>query len=118
MNMEKLQGAAFKKTIFKHLVLENNKAINTDIISKIRKYFKRNTNSDYKIDNLSNLEKPIIESFTFSTGNYCEIIGNKMFVNPKLFTNSRNPFVNGIEKCLFILDIPNRKNIRLLLIYS
>jgi hypothetical protein len=41
-----------------------------------------------------------------------------MFVNPKLFfTNSRNPFVNGDRKCLFILDIPNRKNIRLLLIF-
>jgi hypothetical protein len=38
-------SAAFKKTIFKHLVLENNKAINTDsYLEKIRKYFKRNTN--------------------------------------------------------------------------
>jgi hypothetical protein len=38
-----------------------------------------------------------------------------MFINPKLFfTNSRNPFVKEIDKCLFILDIPNRKNIRLL----
>jgi hypothetical protein len=59
MNMEKLQEVR-KKTIFKHLVLEKTtKQLIQTVISKIRKYFKRNTKSDYKIDNLSNLENQL-----------------------------------------------------------
>jgi hypothetical protein len=58
MNMEKLQGVPHSKNDFQALSFrENNKAINRQLSRKIRKYFKRNTNSDYKIDNLSNLEK-------------------------------------------------------------
>jgi hypothetical protein len=37
-----------------------------------------------KINNLSNLEKPIIEPSHFQPV-IIEIIGNKMFINPKLF---------------------------------
>jgi hypothetical protein len=58
MNMEKLQEVR-KKTIFKHLVLEKTTKQLIQTVSKIRKYFKRNTKSDYKIDNLSNLENQL-----------------------------------------------------------
>jgi hypothetical protein len=90
---------------------ENNKAINTDsYLEKLENTLNGIQISDYKIDNLSNLEKPIIESFTFSTGNYCEIIGNKMFVNPKLFfTNSRNPFVNGDRQMPIYFGYPKQE---------
>jgi hypothetical protein len=90
---------------------ENNKIINTDsYLEKLENTLNGIQISDYKIDNLSILEKPIIESFTFSTGNYCEIIGNKMFINPKLFfTNSRNPFVNGDRQMPIYFGYPKQE---------
>jgi hypothetical protein len=66
--------------------------------------------SDYKIENIANLDKPIIESFTFVTGNHCEIIGGKMFINPKLFfTNSRNPFVKEERQMPIYFGYPKQK---------
>lgn len=50
--------------------------------------------SDYSIENSKYLLKPVIESFTFTTDNECEIIGDKMYINPQLFfTQTKNPFV-------------------------
>jgi hypothetical protein len=50
--------------------------------------------SDYNVENLKDFSKPIIEDFTFATDNQCEIIGEKMYINPKLFfAQSKNPFV-------------------------
>lgn len=50
--------------------------------------------SDYTIDNIKDLSKPIVENFTFKTDNQCEIIGDKMYINPRLFfSQSKNPFV-------------------------
>jgi len=50
--------------------------------------------SDYNIENSKNLSKPVIENFTFTADNQCEIIGDKMYVNPQLFfTQTKNPFV-------------------------
>ena len=49
---------------------------------------------DYSIDNFKDLAQPIIEKFTFTTDNECEIIGGKMYINPLLFyTQTKNPFV-------------------------
>jgi hypothetical protein len=50
--------------------------------------------SDYVIENSRELSKPVIEKFTFTTNNQCEIIGDKMYISPKLFfTQTINPFV-------------------------
>lgn len=50
--------------------------------------------SDYGIENSRDLSKPVIEKFTFTTNNQCEIIGDKMYISPKLFfTQTINPFV-------------------------
>lgn len=50
--------------------------------------------SDYGIENSRDLAKPVIEKFTFTTNNQCEIIGDKMYISPKLFfTQTLNPFV-------------------------
>ena len=50
--------------------------------------------SDYAIDNVADLAKSIVESFTFTSDNDCEIISGKMYINPLLFlTQTKNPFV-------------------------
>ena len=50
--------------------------------------------SKYSIDDSVDLSKPVLEDFTFETNNQSEIIGDKMYVMPKLFfANTRNPFV-------------------------
>jgi hypothetical protein len=50
--------------------------------------------SDYKIENKKdNLSMPIIETFSFTSENQLEIIGDKIFLNPLLFfTKTKNPF--------------------------
>jgi UDP-3-O-acyl-N-acetylglucosamine deacetylase len=82
--MEKLREVPHSKTIFKLSLEKTTKQLIQTVIEKLENTLNGIQISDYKID-LSNLEKPIIESFTFSTGNYCEIIGNKMFVNLNYF---------------------------------
>jgi len=49
---------------------------------------------DYSIDNKKkDLVNPIIENFTFTANNQCEIIADKIYINPMLFyTQSYNPF--------------------------
>lgn len=48
------------------------------------------------VENLKDFSKPVIENFTFATDNQFEIIGDKMYINPKLFfAESKNPFNQG-----------------------
>jgi len=48
---------------------------------------------DYKLENLDDLSKPIIENYNFKSNNEIEIIGNKIFFSPLLFfKNNQNPF--------------------------
>ncbi|PKB17230.1 DUF3857 domain-containing protein [Flavobacterium sp. 5] len=49
----------------------------------------------YTIDNKkTNLTEPIVQSFTFTSNNHAEIIGDKIYINPILFfTESHNPFI-------------------------
>jgi hypothetical protein len=50
---------------------------------------------DYTIENKKNdFAKPVVETFTFVSDNHCEVIGDKLFINPLLFlAHSQNPFV-------------------------
>ena len=50
--------------------------------------------SEYVSDVTADLSKPVAESFTFTTDNVSDVIGEKIYVNPMLFfTESQNPFV-------------------------
>lgn len=51
--------------------------------------------SDYQIENKgTDLSKPVMETFTFTSDKHCERIGGKMFINPLLFfAVNKNPFV-------------------------
>ncbi len=49
--------------------------------------------SDYKVENITDLYKPVIEQFSFLDSNSSEIIGDKIYVSPLLFfTVEENPF--------------------------
>ncbi len=63
--------------------------------------------TDYSIENSKEVSKPVVENFNFTTDNECEMIGDKMYINPKLFfTQTKNPFVSGGKtiSCLFWLS--------------
>ena len=66
--------------------------------------------SDYNIENSKNLSKPVIENFTFTANNQCEIIGDKMYINPLLFfTESKNPFVEEKRELPIYLGYPKQE---------
>ena len=49
--------------------------------------------SDYSRTNEKDLKLPVIEIYSFTGTNLCEIIGEKMYINPLLFfTKEQNPF--------------------------
>lgn len=49
--------------------------------------------SDYSKTDEKEILKPIIETYSFTGNNLCEVIGGKIYVSPMLFfTNEKNPF--------------------------
>jgi hypothetical protein len=49
--------------------------------------------SEYSRTNEKDLLLPVIETFSFSGNNLCEIIGDKIYIDPMLFlTDKKNPF--------------------------
>jgi hypothetical protein len=67
--------------------------------------------SDYTIENKdTDLSKPTLETFTFTSANICEIIGGKMFVNPMLFFSlNKNPFVQEKRKMPIYFGYPKQE---------
>lgn len=74
---------------------EKYKGINKDnYLEKLENDLNGARISDYTIENIADLAKPISENFTFESNNDCEIIDGKMYINPLLFfTQTKNPFV-------------------------
>jgi Domain of Unknown Function with PDB structure (DUF3857)/Transglutaminase-like superfamily len=72
--------------------VENNALSNNDLISKLE------DNNDIEIEkfrltNLNNISKPLVEMVQFSRENQVDIIGNKIYLSPMLFLKVReNPF--------------------------
>lgn len=71
--------------------------------------------SNYAIQNKeTNLVNPVIESFSFSSDNQSEIIGDKIFVNPLLFfTRSKNPFTQEKRQMAIYFGYPTQEKINL-----
>jgi len=70
--------------------------MNTDIyLEKLENDLRGIKIQDYSINNKkTDFANPILENFTFATSNHCDIIGDKIYINPMLFfTESHNPFV-------------------------
>jgi hypothetical protein len=75
--------------------------------------------SDYTVENVADMSKPIVENISFTSENDCEIIDGKMYLNPLLFfTQTKNPFIQDKrefpiyfgypkqEKCNVNIEIP------------
>lgn len=62
----------------------------------------------YNIDNKkTRFEDPIIQTFTFTGSNQCDIVEDKMYVNPILFfTESHNPFVQDKREMAIYFGYP------------
>lgn len=55
--------------------------------------------SDYLRTNEKDVKKPIVETCSFTGTNLCEIIGEKMYINPLLFfTKEHNPFKQEVRE--------------------
>ncbi|KFF04964.1 transglutaminase domain-containing protein [Flavobacterium reichenbachii] len=55
--------------------------------------------SDYGRTNEKDILLPIVETYSFTGSNLCELIGGKIYVNPMLFfTNSKNPFTQDVRE--------------------
>ncbi|TDD76268.1 DUF3857 domain-containing protein [Flavobacterium caseinilyticum] len=67
--------------------------------------------TDYSVENRdTDLSKPVIETFTFTSENHCEIIGGKMFIDPLLFfTLKKNPFVQEKRQMPIYFGYPKQE---------
>ena len=55
--------------------------------------------SDYSRTNEKDVKKPIVETCSFTGTNLCEIIGEKIYINPLLFfTKEHNPFKQEVRE--------------------
>jgi hypothetical protein len=55
--------------------------------------------SEYARKNEKDILLPMIETYTFTGNNMCELIGGKIYVNPMLFlTNKENPFKQEVRE--------------------
>lgn len=55
--------------------------------------------SEYSKTNEKDILLPIIETYSFTGNNLCEIIGGKIYVSPMLFfANEKNPFVQEVRE--------------------
>ncbi len=84
-----------QKFDYKALVFRVNYAgiTNDSHVEKLEKRYHGIGVGDYEVQNSSDLEKPIVENYSFTTTNEVEIIGDKMYVSPFLFfTLTENPF--------------------------
>ena len=101
------QNADYEALKFREKYADANKE---NYLEKIENDFQGIQITDYKIENSKILSKPIIENFTFTANNQCEIIGDKMYINPLLFfTESKNPFVEEKRELPIYFGYPRQE---------
>lgn len=67
--------------------------------------------SDYKVENIKDLSKPIIENFSLEDKNSVEIIANKMYISPFLFLrNEKNIFKSETRTYPVDFNFPIKDN--------
>lgn len=72
---------------------KNNGVSNESLIERTERKFAGVEITDYSAQNNTDLMLPIIESYSFSSDNLVETIGNTMYISPMLlFTLTENPF--------------------------
>ncbi len=75
---------------------ENDAELNKEIyLEKVENNWKGIKIKEYVIENnFTDLTKPVVQTFTFTTDNEVDIIDDKMYIDPLLFlTSTSNPFI-------------------------
>ncbi|MFN3969082.1 DUF3857 domain-containing protein [Flavobacterium sp.] len=89
---------------------DRNSGINNEsIVERIEKRNQGLEVSDYDMQNRTDLSKPIVENYAFSTEKNIEIIGDKMYISPFLFfTLEENPFKQETREYPVDFVFPNQ----------
>ncbi|WP_281227810.1 DUF3857 domain-containing protein [Flavobacterium aquiphilum] len=70
-----------------------------DYLEKLENENEKIEIADYKRANEKDVKMPIVETCSFTGANLCEIIGEKMYINPLLFfTKEQNPFKQEVRE--------------------
>ncbi|AOW08323.1 DUF3857 domain-containing protein [Flavobacterium gilvum] len=82
-----------------------------DYLEKLENENKKIEIADYKRANEKDIKMPIVESCSFTGTNLCEIIGEKIYVNPLLFfTDEQNPFKQEVREYPIDYGFPFKDN--------
>ena len=95
--------------------VENANKNQENYLEKLEEQFGDSKISNYTIDNKkTNIQEPVLETFSLNADNRVEIIGGKMFVNPLLFfTRSKNPFTQEIRQMPVYFGYPTQEKFNL-----
>ncbi|MCL9806722.1 DUF3857 domain-containing protein [Flavobacterium amniphilum] len=105
--MMKVQKSDYEAVVFRD---DEGKLAQEPYLERLEKEFKGSEISEYKVENKTDLEKPVVETLSFKNHNAVEIMGDKMYFQPLLFfAMTENPFKQ--EKREYPVDFvyPNQK---------
>ena len=95
--------------------VENANKNQENYLEKLEEQFGDSKISNYTIDNKkTNIQEPVLETFSLNADNRVEIIGGKMFINPLLFfTRSKNPFNQEVRQMPVYFGYPTQEKFNL-----
>jgi hypothetical protein len=96
---------------------EHNAKSKETYIEKFEKDHQGLEIGEYEVQNNTDLSKPIVENYGFTSTNSVEIIGDKMYVSPFLFfTKTENPFKQETREYPIDFIYPNQDKFNISLI--
>ena len=95
--------------------VENANKNQENYLEKLEEQLGDSKISNYTIDNKkTNVQEPVLETFSLNAENRVEIIGGKMFINPLLFfTRSKNPFTQEVRQMPVYFGYPTQEKFNL-----
>ncbi len=100
--------------LYREEYVETNK---DQYLEKLENKYKGMEISDFKVDNESDLSKPVMETYKFVKENQADIIGDKIYFSPLLFLKTtENPF--KLEKREFPVDFGFPKNTKYMIVIT
>lgn len=95
--------------------VENSNTSQENYLEKLEERLGDLKISNYSVENKkTNLQEPVIETFSLVSNNSVEIIGGKIFINPLLFyTRSKNPFNQEIRQMPVYFGYPTQEKFNL-----
>ena len=88
---------------------QNNKLANEVYLEKLEKRLNNIEVDGHIVENKTELDKPVIETYSFKHNNSVQIIGDKMYFEPLLFfAQTQNPFKQETREYPIDFDYPNQ----------